>query len=255
MEAEQHLIRASQTRLDIAESAAKVNAEKAYRLKCGMGLAAVGIVLLLAAVVVALWTEPTAATPSATPSPSATPQAPSASDTDTSNLVTLIATVVVALGAVGGLLMNGRAGFHARRSAEASERAADASRDAAAATIAAVPVDFAIGPIVAPDIGFIRIEAQKASVWVHEVRLTSVWEGGNFARRDDICPFVSNGPPAFVHAGNAVVCGWPPPLPTTDFEARLKVTYSFAQDGPRLTAERKAKGDVIHPGETTPEGG
>src|SRR4029453_3799177 len=46
--------------------------------------------------------------------------------------------------AVGSLIMNGRAGHHAKRSAEASERAAEAARDATAAIRAATIVDFAI---------------------------------------------------------------------------------------------------------------
>jgi hypothetical protein len=51
----EHLIRASLARLDVVDGARKVNATKASRLKIGFGCAGGGIVLLLAAAIVALW--------------------------------------------------------------------------------------------------------------------------------------------------------------------------------------------------------
>lgn len=169
---------------------------------------------------------------------------------DATNLTTMIATGVVAAAAIASLIMNGRAGYHARQSAQAAEHAAEAARDAAAATRAAVEVDFQIDGLVGGGQGSIRVESKGASVWVHEVRLTSLWDASGFNLRDDPCPFARpDQPPVFVHRGNAFICAWPNPLPEVHFSAWLDVTYSFERDLRRFTVGRMAKGDVIVPAE------
>jgi len=165
-------------------------------------------------------------------------------------LTTMIATAVVAAAAVASLIMNGRAGYHARRSALAAEHAAEAARDAAAATRAAVEVDFQIDGLVGSGQGSIRVESKGASVWVHEVRLTSLWDASGFNLRDDPCPFaLPDQPPVFVHRGNAFICTWPNPLPEVSFSAWFDVTYGFERDLSRFTVGRMAKGDIIVPTE------
>jgi hypothetical protein len=137
---------------------------------------------------------------------------------------------------------------HLRRSAEAAERAAEATRDSAAATLASLPVDFAVSAIVAPhgDVGLVRIEARHVSVWIHAVRLTSLSDDDSFTSREDVLEFVHpDDVPNFVHAGNAMLCRLPEPRPAKDFDLNLAITYSLDQDGRRLTAQRGGRGEVI----------
>jgi hypothetical protein len=164
-------------------------------------------------------------------------------------VTTLIATVVVALAAVASLLMNGRAGRHARRSAEAAERAAIATLEATAATRAATAVDLQLWPVISRHTGFeggtVSIRATAASIWIHEVRLTTLVDGSGYNIRDDVCSFLEGyDAPVFVHRGNACVCSWPEPLPAGRFHAWFAIRYSFERDGELIPVQLQVAGEV-----------
>jgi hypothetical protein len=152
-----------------------------------------------------------------------------------------IGTIALAVVACVSLVLNGRAGHHAKL-------AAQAARDAATATRAAVEVEFDCQCFVLQGVpeAWLRIAATRASVWLHALHVDSLRDNTGYNSRDDDCPFVDAlTPPVFVHAGNAATFYWPGVHPVGQFEAFLYITYSFEPKGETLVAGRSAKGDVI----------
>jgi hypothetical protein len=160
-----------------------------------------------------------------------------------------IGTIALAVVAGVSLVLNGRAGHHAKRAAEAA-------RDAAVATRAGVEVEFDCQGIVVQGLpeAWFRIGATRASVWLHALHLDSLLDDTGYNSRDDDCPFVDAlTPPVFVHAMNAASFHWPGVRPVGEYQAFLYITYSFEPKGERFVAGRSAKGKGIVPGNATRE--
>jgi hypothetical protein len=178
---------------------------------------------------------------------------------------TAIGTIAITIVGIATIILNGRAGHHAKVSAQAAEKAAIAARDAAAAQRAAIEVDFEIHPLrvagpayVAADdmagwrkvpfVGSIRVACRGATVWVHEVILESLWVDMHRVKIDDLpCPAETPLLPARLHRGEAVMCNWPE-IPEALAGDRVwgmfVIVYSFDHEGDRLRIARRADVDV-----------
>jgi hypothetical protein len=152
-----------------------------------------------------------------------------------------VAVGTIALAVVAGisLVLNGRAGHHAKLAAEAA-------RDAATATRAAVEVEFDCQAMIVQGVpeAWLRIGATRASVWLHALQLDSLLDDTGYNSRVMLpCAFTEGvTPPVFVHAGNAVMFDWPGDRPVGEYKAFVHITYSFEPEGEQFVAGRSAEG-------------
>jgi len=178
---------------------------------------------------------------------------------------TAIGTIAITVVGITTIILNGRAGHHAKVSAEAAEKAATAARDAAAAQRAGIEVDFEIdavridGPAYTLDddktgwkvlstFGVIRVACRGATVWVHEVILESLWVEADRLKLDNpTCPAGTPSLPARLHRGEAIVCEWPE-IPDKLTGSRVwgtfVIIYSFDLESDRLRITRTSDVDT-----------
>ena len=177
------------------------------------------------------------------------------SPTDWSAAGTIALTVVAAV----TIVLTGRAGHHAKVSAQASERAAEAARAAAAVQEAAVHVDFDItavaiapaqevadGPRPIPVEGVILIECTGANLWIHGLELRSMWSEHREIGANLKCP-PEDEMPARLHKGNGAAFDWPAldGPPKEGALASFTVLYSFERDSEVQRIGRKSSLEVI----------
>lgn len=103
---------------------------------------------------------------------------------------TAIGTIAITVVGITTLVMNGRLGYHTKRSAEAAERAAVATRDAVSAQLATVGVDFKIEVWLTPEGDdfptVVRVECDGATTWVHGVQIERLWVANQPSAANDV---------------------------------------------------------------------
>jgi hypothetical protein len=162
---------------------------------------------------------------------------------------TAIGTIAITVVGITTLVMNGRLGYHTKRSAEAAERAAVATRDAVSAQLATVGVDFKIEVWLTPEGDdfptVVRVECDGATTWVHGVQIERLWVANQPSAANDVTctPHDVSPLPACLHRGEAIIAIWPDapsmPAPWDSWWGTAKVLYSFDRDGEQVSITRR----------------
>ena len=155
-----------------------------------------------------------------------------------------VALGTISLVVVGGLaiLLNGRAGHHAKNAASASKAAAEAAREAVTVQMARLQITFNLC-VRFPKDALMEMAAAPitltcgTNLFVQELRLATTLGRRNRRRVNLACPMRSDvSVPAFVRKGDSVFFDWPGDIPKEGSLrfAYFDVTFSFSEDGPTL---------------------
>lgn len=261
--ADDHLKRASRARVRIIKNARGVNKSKARRLRIGVWFTGAGIILLLAAAVVALWVGPSEAvspsdvlSPSPTASPTDVPSpSPTASPTVASSTVKVVAVDSEFLGlplaawnVFAGLLLVAITAVYVIL----TRAIAKGSQAAASAAVASLDIEL-LARFFAPmeEVaeariygGIVEIRNKGATIHIHEANVVEFWgegSGGDAWERAFALKRVDAawGPPPWrVHKGEHRTFFWPVershPGPGTIL-VTIAVKYSVGAGGEQAT--------------------